>query len=69
MEKMGNKRRARGPSPRGCFEQSKQEAQLIIDSEREQRRKKTEALKILRMTNSPMATPDPEQGPLEASHR
>lgn len=60
MEKMGNKRRARGASPRGCFEQSKQEAQLIIDSEREQRRKKSEALKILRMTNSPRATPDSE---------
>jgi hypothetical protein len=57
VEKMGNKRRARGPSPRGCFEQSKQEAQLIIDSEREQQ---TEALKILRMTNPPRATPDPE---------
>jgi hypothetical protein len=27
-----------------------------------------EVLKILRMTNSPMATPDRKQGPLEASH-
>lgn len=59
MEKRENKRRARGPSPRGCFEQSKQEAQMIINSEEEQRRRKSEALKILRMTNFSMGKRNP----------
>jgi hypothetical protein len=58
MAKYRSERRARGPSAKGCFETSKQQAQLIIASEQENRRRKSEALKALRMAKNPSGNSD-----------
>lgn len=52
MVKTGSKRRPRGPSAKGCFETSKQQAQSIIRSEQENRHRKSEALRALRLANA-----------------
>jgi hypothetical protein len=52
------KRRARGPSAKGCFETSKQQAQSIIHSEQEDRQRKSEALRALRLANVERRTDD-----------
>jgi hypothetical protein len=51
MEKISKTRRPRGASAMGCFDTSKHCAQTILDLEREERRKKTDALKLLRLKN------------------
>jgi hypothetical protein len=51
MVKTGSKRRARGPSAKGSFETTKQQAQSIIHSEQENRHRKSEALRALRLAN------------------
>lgn len=48
MTELTKPRRARGTSPRGDFEHSKQEALTVIEARREADREKTERLKRLR---------------------
>ena len=53
MPMVDKKRRPRGTSAYGVFEESKRRAQAIIDEQLIKLRAKTEALKALRLANSP----------------
>jgi hypothetical protein len=54
------KRRPRGASPRGQFEQSKNVAHALIDERRDAERRKTERLKAARLEKMDMGS---SQGP------
>ena len=52
LENEKKRRRARGPSALGDFEQAKAAAQASIDEHVEERRQKTERLRVARMARA-----------------